>query len=145
MSQATVKPKKLWGNPKVFMSPTDLIVEERYYPIAHTLGAYVEPVPVEAKPAEPAKFDTRPPYMKILTGIWYAIIIIFVIVFISWWNDGYSSSGSGSNTKHRLVLVSESGPIVALEHTNVKKLKDIAGQVNQTLVSRGISPQTATY
>ena len=96
---------------------------------------------------QPPDADRKRPksgFRKVLTYIWLAIVILFVIVFVSWWNDGYSSYGSGGRAsgKYRLVLVSTGGPVVVLEHHNEKKLKEIAGQVNQSLVSRGITPQT---
>lgn len=150
MSQTQTKPKKLWGKPKVFMSASHLIIEERYYALAQTRGAYVEPVPQEEVKAAANK--TEPPQtpadswstfrktVMIVVGI---VVAILVILFIAWWNDGYNTYGSGGSAKkYRLMLVSEYGPVVALEHSNEKKLKEIASEVNNYLSSQGITPQS---
>ena len=147
MTQVAIKSKKLWGNPKVFMSATDLIVEERYYALGQTHGAYVEQAPEEAAKVQQPTADTQSGFNKTLTIIGAFFLIILIIVFVSWWYDGYNnySSGGGSSKKYQLILVGDGGPVVVLIHQNVKKLKEIATQVNQTLVDRGISPQTGVY
>src|SRR5689334_8404379 len=100
MSQPVAKPKKLWGKPKVFMSLTHLIIEERYYALDQTRGAYVEPIPEEALKAEtkaaqtPPSSDKRSDFRKALDIIGGIVIILFVVVFMSWWNDGYDNYGS---------------------------------------------------
>jgi hypothetical protein len=145
MAQPVPKPKKLWGNPKVFLSANELIVEEKYYVLAQTQGAYVEPVPVAAKtettqgqPEAPVSFGTK--VLQVVSLIVGLILVLLALIFVVWWNDSYS--GGGSSKKYRLILVSDLGTIVALEHQNEKKLKEIASTVNQTLVARGITPQT---
>jgi hypothetical protein len=147
MTQATLKPQKLWGKPKVLITATDLIIDERYYTLAQTLGAYVELIPAPApapKPDAAPATPTKSSFGKTVATIFGIILVILIIVFVSWWYGDYNtSSGGGSSKKYRLVLVNaQSGPVSVLEHTNQKKLTEIASQVNQILTSRGITPQT---
>lgn len=144
MSNVTVKPKKLWGNPKVAIDADNLIIDERYYSLAQTFGAYVEPAPEAPKPEKTeTKEDNRSTFRKVILGIWIVIVIIFVLIFVAWWNDGFDTYGSGGQSKnHQLVLISNNGPVIVLQHTNQKKLKKIAAQVNAVLVGKGITPQT---
>jgi hypothetical protein len=148
MAPTTPKPKKLWGGkPQVFISATDLIIKERYYALAQTLGAYVELVPAPApapKPDAAPATPTKSSFGKTVATIFGAIMLILLLVFVVWWlGDTPFFSGSGNSKKYRLVLVhAQSGPVSVLEHTNQKKLTEIASQVNQILVSRGITPQT---
>lgn len=142
MSQPS-KPRKLWGSPKVFLSANELIVVEKYYPLASTRGAFVELMPEvkpEAKEPQPPTVWT----LKKILGVIAAIFILIFAIFI-FWDDSSSSSGSGGNRKYRLVMVSDFGNVTALEHTNQKKLQEIAASVNAALVARGITPQTGVY
>lgn len=139
-----MQPKKLWGNPKVFISANELIIEERYYSLAQTHSAYVEPVPVEApKTGEPPKApaDAWTGFRKTIMIIAGIILFLLIVLFVIWWNDDYSS-GSGSR-KYRLVLVSNFGTVVALEHHNEKKLKEIANLVNQAVANSSVIGSTA--
>lgn len=143
--QQSAKPRKLWGSPKVLLSANELIIEEKYYPLIVTYGAFVELAP-EVKP-EPKAPETKPetPWttMQKVLGI-IAAIFIGIFLLLLWWDDSSSSSG-GSNVKYRLVMVSDFGNVTALEHTNQKKLRQIAAAVNEALVARGITPQTGVY
>jgi hypothetical protein len=146
MTQATLKPKKLWGKPKVLISATDLIIDERYYALGQTLGAYVELLPEPAPPPKPdaaPATPTKSSFGKTVATIFCIIFVILLVVFVSWWLGDYNTSSGGNSKKYRLVLVNaQSGPVSVLEHTNQKKLTEIASQVNQILTSRGITPQT---
>jgi|GEM_PF-2506597 len=139
-----MKPKKLWGNPKVFMSANELIIEEKYYALAQTQSAYVELVPAAPKAEEAPKppADAGASFLKTIKIIGGIILFLLIVLFVIWWNDSYSSGGSGSN-KYRLVLVSNFGTVVALEHPNEKKLKEIAALVNQAVSNSAVVGSSA--
>jgi hypothetical protein len=136
MQQAVTKPKKLWGNPKVFISANELIIDEKVYPLAQTHQAFVELVPEAPKIEEPPKppADTWSSLRKTVMIVVGIFLFLLVVLFVIWWNDDYYSSSSNSR-KHRLILVSDFGNVVALEHHNEKKLKEIANLVNQAVAN----------
>jgi hypothetical protein len=125
MTQPALKSKKLWGNPKVFLSADELIVEEKSYVLAQIKGAYIELAP-EAE----AQKDFG-------TIVWKVLRIILEILTII-----FAYTSSPSSKKYQLILVSDAGLLVALEHQNAKKLMEISIAVNQALRAMGITPQT---
>jgi hypothetical protein len=66
---------------------------------------------------------------------------LFVIIFVAIIFAG-SYFSNPSSKKYRLILVSDTGLLVAMEHQNAQKLMVIARAVNQALTARGITPQT---
>ncbi len=140
------KPRKLWGSPKVLLSADALIVQEKYYPLDSTRGAFVEVMPEVAPPpkAPPPPSTPWTTLKKILGCIALFFILIFAFL-VSWDSDSNSAGGSGGRRNYRLVMVSNSGNVTALEHSNQKKLQEIASALNEALVARGITPDTGVY
>jgi hypothetical protein len=125
MAQPALKPKKLWGNPKVFLSANELIVAEKSYVLAEIKGAYLDLAPE----AEVQK--------DFGTIVWKVLRLLLEIL-----SAIFAGTVSPSSKKYQLILVSDAGLLVAVEHQNAQKLMEIAIAVNQALKAMGITPQT---
>lgn len=139
------KPRKLWGNPKVSLTNNELIIEGKFYPLAQTLGAYVEIVPAEkVEKAEATAPAPKKPvtFGSIMKTIGFASIFIFLFLFALFFDD---FSWGGSNTPYRLVLNNDFGRANVIQHTNRGKLNKIAEAVNQRLIAMGRQPVTHSF
>lgn len=141
------KPRQLWNNPGVMLSDSVLVIEGKYYPLNQIRGAFVEKAPAP-KPGE--KAPTAQPVKKpatfgsVMKSIGLVFLIVFLLAFSLFWNDADSGTG-GAKQPYRLVLNSDFGRKEVLEHTNRKKLNQIAQEVNKKLVAQGRQPQTEGF
>ena len=146
MSQPIANSQKLWSKPKVLMSPTDLIIEGRYYPLDQIQGAYSELVPAPQELIEPLPPPKpRKGFSKVLFIIGIVIIAAFASIL---GGDAFFGSVGGAKIapkEYKLILIRANDPTAVLVHSNQQKIEEITSQINQALISRGISPQTAIY
>ena len=170
MSESTQWSKELWSSPKVLLMGELLIVEDRRYELAETVGAYVENAPDGDSYITPAAHASV--ISKIFKTIWLSIRLIFSIflsgqrngndgvgitvqrvnnnapqTYITTGNHQYREMGSLDNLDnlpvYRLILNGKTKSVSVLQHTNQSKLEAIASQVNEALVRRGVVPITS--